>query len=71
MKNPIKCRVSPQFGMTQVKLCVEEEDDDAADDVIGASSDATSRVLKVVGMSGGSGEDGEGAENAWIQQIKE
>ncbi|XP_075241315.1 sodium/calcium exchanger Calx-like isoform X2 [Convolutriloba macropyga] len=71
LKNPIKCRVSPQFGMTQVKLCVEEEDDDAADDVIGASSDATSRVLKVVGMSGGSGEDGEGAENAWIQQIKE
>ncbi|XP_063729584.1 sodium/calcium exchanger 1-like isoform X2 [Symsagittifera roscoffensis] len=73
LKNPVKCKVSPEFGMTHVRLCVEEEDHknysgEGLGDVMGGS-DANSRVLRVVGSRGG--DEMDGRCNAWIRQIKE
>ena len=69
MKNPLKCKISPEFGMTQVKLCSEDEDDESGESLDGIGSDVNSRVLKVVGRAGFSFDVSD--QNAWIQQIKE
>ena len=69
LKQPIKCTISPEFGMTQIKLCTEEEDDSDSAEVLDVhGSDGNSRVLKVVarGRSGNTIR----MESEWVKQIK-